>query len=649
VPATPNDIETRVSSSTLPSVRWVIDEDWEQGNAYATADITSIVQAMVDQQQDTEAMTFMLKPDAVADPSDFVRRRAFSHKSAKRDGDGTEMPKLVLAWTTTAAAEEATTTEAATTSSFDRSARSSLRSMLLEEATGQDVLGLDLNDDGRLDLAEMAVHFETLDEGYKELFAAAFPTYTTAGIPLHVGEYFEVLIDLCDWDMQEDSMDVWAYMECNNALLDHGAADTNDDGLMTAEEYAAFVAAGESYVPEWFAGMDADGSGDVTLQEWSDSFMLSGTDGNYGWFTAEFQRICDSNEAQDSFTLEQLQASDNVWVLEFFQHNYDHDDSGFASVTEWLTSWRDHSGEGYMSTSSTTPYSFRVANSLDLNSDGVLCPNELAIHFDGFSPEFKANLATTAELGETLNVAEFLAWLEDECFTGNDGFAAFTPDEYSMCMDAHNMFWYMMNPEDGVMSVEEYTAWVGYSGEHVHDWFVHLDKNQDGLVDPDEWLQTYGYLGTDVAMMELMQVCAIAGIQGNTLTEDDLHTAEDYYFLQAPSLTGFYDDGIMTLSEWLEGWRAEIFYAYGSSSSSSSSSTTTDSGCEYDYCVGACEPFVYCFTEPDAACQYTPEDCSTRCATCISGCTDPLATNYAPEAGQDDGSCMYEAGVPLSL
>jgi len=37
------------------------------------------------------------------------------------------------------------------------------------------------------------------------------------------------------------------------------------------------------------------------------------------------------------------------------------------------------------------------------------------------------------------------------------------------------------------------------------------------------------------------------------------------------------------------------------------------------------------------------------CGTCVSGCTDPTATNYNSNAGYDDGSCSYNSNFNVTF
>jgi len=56
------------------------------------------------------------------------------------------------------------------------------------------------------------------------------------------------------------------------------------------------------------------------------------------------------------------------------------------------------------------------------------------------------------------------------------------------------------------------------------------------------------------------------------------------------------------------------------SSVNASSSLNASDDCT-GYCATSCAAFEYCLTAPDANCANAPQDCETRCASCVQGCS----------------------------
>lgn len=70
--------------------------------------------------------------------------------------------------------------------------------------------------------------------------------------------------------------------------------------------------------------------------------------------------------------------------------------------------------------------------------------------------------------------------------------------------------------------------------------------------------------------------------------------------------------------------------------------TEDDGSCTYPPVLGCTDPAATNYnpdaTEDDGSCTYPPPP--------VPGCTDPDATNYNPDATEDDGSCVYPPPAP---
>jgi hypothetical protein len=113
-PTVPNVISARIADSAMPVVEWAITEQWTEGQPYNSADISSIVQKMVDDNAHRDVMSFMLKPaphtGGLTDDADTrATREAVSFKEQYKRADtggatpiydaAKRAPELVLTWT----------------------------------------------------------------------------------------------------------------------------------------------------------------------------------------------------------------------------------------------------------------------------------------------------------------------------------------------------------------------------------------------------------------------------------------------------------------------------------------------------------------------------------------------------------------------
>jgi hypothetical protein len=112
-PSVPNVISKRITDSDLPVVDWTITEQWTEGQSYNSADVSSIVQQMVDSNAHRDVMTFMLQPAPQSGDLTTAEiqatREAVSHRQQYRRADtsgatpvydaSARAPALVLTWT----------------------------------------------------------------------------------------------------------------------------------------------------------------------------------------------------------------------------------------------------------------------------------------------------------------------------------------------------------------------------------------------------------------------------------------------------------------------------------------------------------------------------------------------------------------------